>query len=446
MLPSRCLASSLTFARQLSARLTLQPNARILVSRALMASVSCHGSYRYSSSSSTCSTPSTQQQQQQQRRCQSSHALTAASYATTRSSSNTSNNNNNDNVKPWLRQYRPQVNGRSVAFHVSDLLKQSPSSSQLSLQSQSSASCSSSNVGSEFRPAQARQYESDLVVILDMDECMIHSQFLSSPSNAQVYAHQLQARQRQRNSANMNSNTDVVDHFRVHLPSTGDLVHVNVRPGLRDFLQKVSSKFETHVFTAAMSVYAQPVLNQLDPHGEMFSQVWYREHCRYDAQQNAYLKDLDALSLPPNNKSSTTLTSSSSTLNTRRTVLIDNNPLSFITHPENGILVSSFYNDAQDNTLPAVFDLLLELESCPDVRPVLDARFGLKSALLLSQGQQQQAQGQQKKTTKTTTTSTATTTSPTVPLSNLMHQQQRQQQQQQQQQRASMVQQAVAAF
>ena len=64
----------------------------------------------------------------------------------------------------------------------------------------------------------------------------------------------------------------------------------------------------------------------------------------------------------------------------KRTVLVDNNPLSFLANPENGILVSSFFNDPNDKTLLAVQDLLHDLDEEEDVRPVLDARFGLRDS------------------------------------------------------------------
>lgn len=65
----------------------------------------------------------------------------------------------------------------------------------------------------------------------------------------------------------------------------------------------------------------------------------------------------------------------------QRVVLVDNNPLSFLPNPSNGILVSSFYNDPNDKTLEAVMELLNELDHSEDVRPVLDGKFGLKKAL-----------------------------------------------------------------
>ena len=99
-----------------------------------------------------------------------------------------------------------------------------------------------------------KSYESDLIVVLDMDEYLIHSKFLSLPAAAQVYAHQL--RRQNNNNANNNSNKQqtngivtsavassgtkksaLVDSFRVTLLD-GDLVHVHVRPVLQDFWSK----------------------------------------------------------------------------------------------------------------------------------------------------------------------------------------------------------------
>lgn len=198
-----------------------------------------------------------------------------------------------------------------------------------------------------------RTYESDLVVVLDMDECLIHSQFLSSQSAA--YAHQTKD--------GWTKDTDKqVETFQVRLPD-GDLVQVNQRPHLHDFLDQVTDKFETHVFTAAMEIYAKPVLDTLDPSRTKFAKRWYRDSC-VQTKEGAFVKNLGVLQK-----------------NEARLVLVDNNPLSFLANPSNGILVKSFYNDAADKTLLSVMQLLDELDSQQDVRPMLDLRFGLKSAL-----------------------------------------------------------------
>ena len=81
---------------------------------------------------------------------------------------------------------------------------------------------------------------SDLVVVLDMDECLIHSQFLSS-----------QGEYRQAEARPSSIEEDAVDSFKLVLPD-GDLVHVHERPGLHDFLREVSDRFEVHIFTGKL--------------------------------------------------------------------------------------------------------------------------------------------------------------------------------------------------
>jgi NLI interacting factor-like phosphatase len=64
-----------------------------------------------------------------------------------------------------------------------------------------------------------------------------------------------------------------------------------------------------------------------------------------------------------------------------RIVLVDNSPLSFICQPCNGVLVSSWYDDVQDNALSSVLQLIRHLDACDDVRPTLQALFGLEPVL-----------------------------------------------------------------
>jgi len=235
------------------------------------------------------------------------------------------------------------VNGKSVAFHVNDLKPNNYSSK--------------SKISTEAKANKTRDYESDMVVVLDLDECLIHSQFMQGPGAR--YAHQV----RQTRGWNDDQSASV-DTFEIFLPG-GESARVHERPFLHDFLHAVSEKYETHLFTAAMEVYATPIIKRLDPHGTIFSDCWYRDSCVMDPQLGAYVKDLEF---------------EWSGDQMKRTVLVDNNPLSFLANPENGILVSSFFNDPTDKTLLAVQDLLHNLDEEEDVRPVLDSRFGLRES------------------------------------------------------------------
>jgi Dullard-like phosphatase family protein len=275
-------------------------------------------------------------------------------------------------VHPSLHKKRPLVNGVPVAFHMKDLVNNGVKADSSSDSTGTTRSSSSRSTSSGSSDSKKRSYESDLIVVLDMDECLIHSKFLSSPAAAQVYAHQVRRQHsHEKKSADPDttlSTAKIVDSFNVTLPD-GDLVHVNVRPGLTNFLEQVTARYETHIFTAAMEVYAGPVLDKLDPTGTKFAGRWYRETCQSCPEHGAYIKNLRNL---PHSVKMGDMT---------RIVLVDNNPLSFLAQPNNGILVSNFYNDPTDSTLPAVWQLLQELDDCEDVRPILQERFRLKEAL-----------------------------------------------------------------
>jgi len=302
------------------------------------------------------------------------HHSTALRFAVVRTQSTWTRPSSNDGNHPSSRSSRTyssanwRVNGQKVAFHINDLKNKGEQHFSEKVEKK---------VLPEYKPL--RQYESDLVVVLDMDECLIHSQFLQGPGAK--YTHQVQR------AGSLGNST--VDIFNIRLPD-GEQVRVHERPHLHEFLARVSEKYETHIFTAAMEVYAKPVLKVLDPHNQIFTHCWYRESCDFDKNLGAYVKNLDPMW----------------GRNLKRTVLVDNNPLSFLANPDNGILVSNFYNDPKDVTLPAVLDLLEELDGEEDVRPLLDARFGLRRALKdLGRGrpfarpQLEQQQQQQQNTT-----------------------------------------------
>lgn len=221
---------------------------------------------------------------------------------------------------------RPLVNGQPVAFHVSDLHAQT-----------------------DFQIRRTKSYESNLVVVLDMDECLIHSQFLDN-SQMSVYAHQVK-----RTNQQQEQNGASVDSFRINLDNA--LVHVNMRPGVLEFLEFCTKRYETHVFTAALEVYAKPVLDVLSSklgQDDIFSGRWYREHCTPSNDSQAYLKDLSKLQF-----------------DLSRTVLVDNNPASFEPQPSNGIFVPSFFTDPHDTHLETTRAVLEDIQDLPDVREYL---------------------------------------------------------------------------
>eukprot|EP00903_Cladosiphon_okamuranus_P009290 g8864.t1 len=193
-----------------------------------------------------------------------------------------------------------------------------------------------------------------MTVVLDMDECLLHSKFHGPGAASEAYR-QLEERPDAVNEVNS---------FWVALDD-GDTAQVNKRPGLDPFLEALARDYNTIVFTAAMPDYAGPVLDYIDPKGTLFHRRLYRSSCRQ--VKGAFLKDLSVLGLESTDMS--------------RTVLVDNNPLSFICQPTNGILVASFYDDPNDTALASVMQLIRHLDHAGDVRPILKDMFRLDTLL-----------------------------------------------------------------
>ena len=142
-------------------------------------------------------------------------------------------------------------------------------------------------------------------------------------------------------------------------------VVVFVRPGLARFLDAVAEFAETVVFTAGAEGYARPLCDVIDPRGRVDARL-YRDACVRTPVRD-HVKDLAALGRDP-----------------RRTVLVDNNPFSFLLQPENGAPCASFVGDPEDRhlegtILPLLRNLAAEVERGGDVRPMLRRRFDMEA-------------------------------------------------------------------
>lgn len=118
-------------------------------------------------------------------------------------------------------------------------------------------------------------------------------------------------------------------------------VFVVERPGLTEFLRELASFTEVIVYTAGLEDYAKPIVDALDPTGELFAARIYREGTlRTDYYQ--CVKDMARL-----NRSLS------------RCVLVDDTPLAFLHQPSNGVPVLGFRGDPDDRLLlEAVLPLL----------------------------------------------------------------------------------------
>ena len=188
--------------------------------------------------------------------------------------------------------------------------------------------------------------------------------------------------------------------FPVSFNGANYQVYVRKRPHLDKFLQWIAGKFEVTIFTASQQVYAEKLLNLLDPEGRYISYRLYRDSC-LNVDGN-YLKDLNVLGRDMS-----------------KMVLVDNSPHAFgyqvrgarggraamgrewgggvsilpsrVTRPrprqprslaapcqlDNGIPIESWFDDRSDTELLKLTRFLETIQHAPDVRPLVRDKFRL---------------------------------------------------------------------
>eukprot|EP01062_Namystynia_karyoxenos_P002628 TRINITY_DN1092_c0_g1_i1.p1 TRINITY_DN1092_c0_g1~~TRINITY_DN1092_c0_g1_i1.p1 ORF type:complete len:276 (+),score=109.22 TRINITY_DN1092_c0_g1_i1:127-954(+) len=195
--------------------------------------------------------------------------------------------------------------------------------------------------GRNFSPVDASCYESLLppplpamrekhLLVLDIDETLVHSSF--KPVACEV-------------------------NLTIEIDGTMYRVYVKKRPFVDAFIRGVSGKFEMAVFTASLSKYANPLMDELDPGRKLLgTHRLFREHCSHT--NGAYVKDLSLLGRP-----------------LHKICIIDNSPVAYLFQPRNALPCTSYFDDnnpPNDRELLDFLPMLERMSTAESVYEVLD--------------------------------------------------------------------------
>lgn len=139
-----------------------------------------------------------------------------------------------------------------------------------------------------------------------------------------------------------------------------------------EMFRRLNPLFDICVYTASEKVYANAILDKVDPSGQFLQRRLYRDKCtkaHLDGGRVVYLKDLRCIQGYQMNE----------------IIIVDNSLLSFALQPENGIPISSYFYDPQDIELKCLCNYLSgKVFNSDDIRNVNREEFKLQSIIDLA--------------------------------------------------------------
>ncbi|CAI2385968.1 unnamed protein product [Moneuplotes crassus] len=134
-----------------------------------------------------------------------------------------------------------------------------------------------------------------------------------------------------------------LDETLAHYFEVGQEGRFLTRPGCQNFLKTMSKYFEIVIFTAAIQDYADWAIDQFDSEGYIKYRL-YRQHALRCG--SVYIKDLSRLGR-----------------DLRKTIIVDNVPENFQLQQDNGIFITSWFDDVTDTALTELCTILKDIGS-----------------------------------------------------------------------------------
>ncbi|KFK23193.1 hypothetical protein AALP_AAs48948U000100 [Arabis alpina] len=190
-----------------------------------------------------------------------------------------------------------------------------------------------------------------LTVVLDLDETLV-SAYETSSLSAALRTQAIEAGLKWFELECISSTKECKGKPKINY------VTVFERPGLHEFLEQLSQFAHLILFTAGLEDYARPLVDRIDAKNVLRDRL-YRPST-VSTQYGDHVKDL-----------------LSASKNMHRTVIVDNNPYSFVLQPLNGIPCVPFSAEQPHDTqlLDFILPLLKQVSEVEDVRPALYERF-----------------------------------------------------------------------
>ncbi|AET41101.1 Nem1-Spo7 phosphatase catalytic subunit NEM1 Ecym_7257 [Eremothecium cymbalariae DBVPG len=226
--------------------------------------------------------------------------------------------------------------GESMVLHEDSIKSSRPSTSR--------SSYTSTRLGKflfpkKLIPQSILQTDRKKVLVLDLDETLIHSMSRSTSSSNTSQGHMVEV--------------------TFSVSGVSSLYYVHKRPYCDLFLSRVCKWYDLVIFTASMREYADPVIDWLESGiSARFTKRKYRSDCIL-RDGIGYVKDLTMISK-----------------NLQDTIIVDNSPVSYAMNVDNAIQVEGWISDPTDTGLLNLLPLLEGLRFTTDTRNILSLKNG----------------------------------------------------------------------